>query len=237
MHVRPIKTRVFTEGENLEKFIHAHIPKLKENSVLVVTSKIVSLAERRTAIKKNAKTKEELIKKESDFAILTKYTWLTLRKGILIASAGIDESNANGKFILLPKDSFHSAALLREKLKKAYKVKNLGLLITDSITLPLRAGAVGIALGYAGFKAIRDYRGTPDIFGRPFTLSRADVGDGLGATAVLAMGEGKEQTPLVVIEGAPVEFTEKVKRGELSIPFADDMYLPFLSGLLKKKKK
>src|SRR3989344_3325993 len=206
MIIRSIKTRIFQEGENLSAFITDYFKKLPEKSVIVVTSKIVALAERRTAVAENAQTKEKLIRGESDLAIPTKYVWLTVKDGTVMASAGIDESNANGKLILLPKDSFKTARDLRNKLRQKYSVRHLGVLITDSRTIPLRAGVTGIAVGYAGFRGLKDYRGTPDIFGRQFKFSRTNIADGLATAAVLVMGEGNEQQPLAIIERAPVEF-------------------------------
>src|SRR3989338_8785591 len=151
MIIRPIKTHVFQEGDDLFAFITDYFKKLTEKSVLVVTSKIVALAEKRTAVAGNAKMKEKLIRAESELAIPTKYVWLTVKDGMVMTSAGIDESNANGKLILLPKDSFKTANVLRNKLRQRYGVKHLGVLITDSRTIPLRAGVTGIAVGYAGF--------------------------------------------------------------------------------------
>ena len=50
MIITPIKTRIFIEGEDLVNFITKYIKRLPEQAVLVITSKIVSLAEKRTAI-------------------------------------------------------------------------------------------------------------------------------------------------------------------------------------------
>ncbi|MGB3073127.1 MAG: coenzyme F420-0:L-glutamate ligase [Candidatus Moraniibacteriota bacterium] len=184
MHTQAIKTRTFLEGENLLPFITSYIKKIPEKSVIVITSKIVALAERRTVVIKDSKTKEEAIRAESSFALKTKYVWLTIKDGMILPSAGIDESNANGKLILLPKDSFRSASLIRMKLQKYYRVKNLGIILTDSRTMPLRSGVVGIALGYAGFRGLRDYRGKPDIYGRKLKFSSTDVADSLATAAV-----------------------------------------------------
>ncbi|OGI86153.1 hypothetical protein A3A01_02495 [Candidatus Nomurabacteria bacterium RIFCSPLOWO2_01_FULL_39_17] len=237
MQIKAIKTRVFKENEDLVKFILKYIKKLPEQSVLVVTSKIVALSEGRIALFKNKKQKIALIKKESDFAIKTKYTWLTIKDDIVMSSAGIDESNANGKIVLLPKNSFRSAEFVRKKLRAKFKIKNLGILITDSRLLPLRAGIVGVALGYAGFKGVRDYRETPDIFGRILKLSRTDIADGLATAAVLCMGEGKEQQPLALITGAPVEFTSKINKKELYINPREDVYQPLFEKIKKIKFK
>jgi len=234
MIVKAIKTFVFKEGDSLVDFIVRHIPELKEKSVLVVTSKIVALAENRTA---EIKYKKEFIKKESRFAMPSKYVWLTIKDGAVMASAGIDESNANGKLILLPKDSYKSADLLKKFLQKKYKIKKLGVLITDSRTLPLRAGVVGLAVGYAGFKGIKSYIDKKDIFGRKFKFSRTNIADSLASSAVLLMGEGNEQMPLAIINNAPVEFCNKIMRKELYIDFKDDMYRPLFSKMPGKHRK
>lgn len=234
MQVRPIKTRVFKENEDLVAFIREHVKRLPERSVLVVTSKIVALAEGRTHERSDVRTKERLIRAESDFALPTKWVWLTLKDGIMVASAGIDESNADGKFILLPKDSYRAASRLRTELMKVYKVKELAVIVPDSRTVPMRAGATGMAIGYAGMKGLRDYRGKKDIFGRTFKFERVGVADGLATAAMIAMGDGNEQQPLCVIEDAPVEFAGSVRRSELRIEPADDIYLPFLHKIPRK---
>lgn len=233
MIIRPIRTRVFKEGENLFSFVINYFKKIPEQSVIVVTSKIVALSEKRTATAKNNRTKEKLIREESEFALPTKYVWLTIKDGAVMASAGIDESNANGKLILLPKDSFKVANFLRKNLQQKYGVKKLGVLITDSRTTPLRSGVSGVALGYAGFCGIRSYVGTPDIFGRKFKFSRTNIADSLATGAVLVMGEGNEQQPLAVIEKAPIKFCDKVNKNELRIDIKDDMYHPLFSKLKK----
>lgn len=232
MIITPIKTRIFQENENLEKFILEHIPDVPENSIVVVTSKIVALAEGRTCDDDSEETKERLARKESEWIMRTKYVWLTLTDGMLVASAGIDRSNANGKLILLPKNSFLSAREIRTALLKIYYVKNLGVLITDSRMLPLRAGALAYAIGYAGFRGVRDNRGKPDIFGRTLLMSQTDVADGLASGAVICMGEGAEQIPLTVITDPPVEWTdEPADSRELYIPPEEDIYLPFFENL------
>jgi len=232
MEIQAIKTKIFQPSDNLVQFIRTHIKKLPEKSILVVTSKIVALSEGRACFCKNEKAKDALIKEQSDWAIKTKYAWLTIKDGLVLPSAGIDESNGNGRVILLPKDSFCAASALRQSLKKIYRIKNFGIIISDSRVLPLRAGVVGIALGYAGFKGTRDYRGKPDIFGRKLKISRTDVADCLASGATVIMGEGKEKQPLALIKNAPVEFTGHVNRRELHIDIQDDLFRP-LFGKIK----
>lgn len=223
MNARPVKTRIFKEGEDLFAFIVNHISELKNGSVLAITSKIVALAESRTA---PVSERDRLIEEESEWSQKTKYVTATIKDGMLAASAGIDESNADGKLILLPKDSYEAAAQIRENLRKHYGIKGLGILITDSRIMPMRAGVVGVAVGYAGFKGVYDYRGTSDIFGRKLHYTQKNIADSLATAATVLMGEGAEQQPLCVIEDAPVEFTESVDRNELVIPPDEDMYGP-----------
>ena len=236
MRIKVIKTRIFRENEDLLSFILKYVKKLPEKSVLVVTSKIVALAEGRTVEFINEKQKTELIKRESDFAVKTKVVWMTIKDGMVLASAGIDESNANGRLILLPRNSFKSAEFLRKKIMQKFRLKSLGVIVTDSRLMPMRAGALGIALGYSGFKGIRNYIGKKDIFGRVLKISKTNIADSLATSAVLCMGEGKEQQPLALIKDAPVIFSNNIKKGEIIIDAKKDIYCPLFMNLNIKNK-
>jgi len=227
MNTRAVKTRIFREGDDLVSFITKYVPRLKEGSILAVTSKVVALAEGRTASIRNEKEKAALIKKESSWMLRThKRWWWTKKDGALLVNAGIDESNADGKVVLLPADSFKAAAELRSALKRKYGVKKLGVVITDSRISPMRNGVTGLALGYAGFRGVRDYRGKKDLFGRTLSVTVTDVADSIATAAAFVMGEGSERQPLAVIEDAPVEFVERVDRNEARISPKEDMYAP-----------
>src|SRR3990167_8462220 len=207
MKTQPIKTRIFKEGENLTDFIVAHIPKLRNGAVVAVTSKIVALAEGREVKIKNRKEKEHLTRSESEWQLkVLPQWWLTVRDGTVVVNAGLDDSNADGKTILLPEDSFDTASWLRRKLRAHYKIKNLGIIITDSRTSALREGVTGVALGYAGFKGVKDYRNDTDIFGRKFKVTQTNIADSLATAATVVMGEGGERQPLAILTDAPVQF-------------------------------
>ena len=228
MKVKSIKTRLFKENENLEAFIIEHLPGLESQSIVVVTSKIVALSEGRTAALKD---KDKILWQEAERMIPAKYAWLTIKDGMLMPSAGIDESNAQGKLILLPRNSYETAARVRDNLRNHFGITNLGVLITDSRVWPLRAGSVGVATGYAGFEGLKDYRGTVDLFGRELKVARTNIADSLAAAAVLLMGEGSESTPIAVINKAPVQFTDRVNNRELVVPFANDLYAPLFDKM------
>lgn len=235
MQISPIKTEIFLKRHNLIKFISNHIPHIPEKAIVVITSKIVALSEGRVVPFRNIAQKEKLIKEESEWAVRTKYVWATLKDGALVASAGIDESNADGKLILLPKNSMKAARYIRRELMKTYKLKDLGVLITDSRVMPLRAGVLGIALGYDGFKGLRDYRGKNDIYGRKLKYTQTNVADSLATASTLVMGEGKERYPLGLILEAPIEFSNKRTKNELKIAVEDDMYSPLFKTFPNNK--
>lgn len=234
MKILPIKTRIFKARESLADFIIKEIPELKNQSILVITSKIVALSQGRIVenYSGNKKEKESWIKKESKKTIKNKWTILALRNGVWCSSAGIDESNAKGKLILLPIDPFSEAEKIRKILLKHYKIKKLGIIISDSRNFPLRLGAMGIALGYAGFLGLKNYVGKKDIFGRKFQFERVNVADSLASSAMVDMGEGDERKPLVVIEDAPIFFTnKKTDPKELFLDPKNDIYRKLYQNL------
>lgn len=232
MLVKAVKTKIFQAKQNLISFIEYHIPKISDNTILVVTSKIVALSEGRVEENINENSKLKIIKRESELVLQTKYVCLTMKDGVVMANAGVDESNANGKIILLPRDSFKSARILRNYFKKKYDLKNFGVIISDSRSLPLRSGITGVALGYAGFSGLKDYRKQLDIFNRPFHFSRVNVADSLATAAVLCMGEGNERRPLALITGFPFQSLERVNKNELKINIKEDFYGPMFKKFL-----
>lgn len=228
MKITAIKTKIFKEGDNLVDFIVSNIHVLNEGDILVVTSKIVALSEKRVVSYVSDNDLVRIIKDESQFARKTKHVWLTIKDGLVIPSAGIDKSNARDRVILLPKDSFASAKYIRKCLMEYFKIKKLGVIISDSRTFPLRKGVVGIAVGYAGFLGLRNYVGKKDLFGRILKFSRTDVADSLATGAILLMGEADECQPLSIINDAPVVFTNRINKKELYIDPSDDMYKSLL---------
>lgn len=243
MIVTAYKTPPVKPGTKLLDLLDSCLPALGEGSIVVVTSKIISICEGRVVKNDGTVTKDELIKKESEQLVakrLGQYDiYLTLKNNTLIANAGIDESNADGYFILWPKDPGKTAKGIWQHLKKKYKLKRLGVLVTDSYLAPLRWGTRGFGLSWCGFSPLKNYIGTPDVFGRNLRMTQASLLDGLAAAAVVVMGEGAEQTPLACITDAPVVFqsrppTQK-EREALLIALADDIYSPILTAAPWKK--
>ncbi len=201
--------------------------KLEDWDILIITSKIVALSEWRTFIAHNPEEKLEYVKAESTWYARTKYVHLTIHDRMPMANAGIDESNGNGKCIMLPKDSYESAYILWLQIREKYNIANLGIIISDSRTIPFRNGTTGVSLGHMGFEGIRDYVGKLDIFGRPFHYARTNVPDALATSAVHTMWEWDECQPLAIIKNPHVTYTTERQNGdELIIDPEDDMYGP-----------
>ncbi|MDR0647586.1 MAG: coenzyme F420-0:L-glutamate ligase [Puniceicoccales bacterium] len=243
MHVKPIKTCRVNACQDLNQFVDAHLPTISEESIVVITSKVVSICEGRT-VPKNSITKEKLIQQEADIIIASAESSgerivLTLKNNLLIPSAGIDESNGNDAYVLYPKDCFASAKQLWSLLRTKRRVQRLGILITDSHTTPLRKGVTGIALAWWGFDPLFSYIGKPDLYGHPLRVTCINVVDALTVSAVFAMGEGNECTPLAMIEHAPhVTFNENSHAyREVCIAPEEDLYQPLLKSLFLKDTK
>lgn len=246
MQVTPIKTHKITAADtDINAVLDKYLPQLEENSIVVITSKIVSICEGRQVPISEAK-KDELVNQEAELYLPKESNnygvFITVKNNILAASAGIDESNSNGYFVFWPKDPQTSANKIREHLLKKHNIKNLGVLITDSKTTPLRWGVTGIGLSHSGFRAINDIIGTPDIFGRLMQMTKVNVMDGLSAAAAVVMGEGAEQTPIGIITDIPfVKFQDHNPTEEetktLRIDLNDDVYSSFLKSVPWKKGK
>ena len=237
MNLTAVRTDVFKPGEDLPGFMARFVPHVDENTVLAVSSKVVALWKNNTVPYTSIAQKETLIKQHSTAALKTPLAWLTIKDGMVMTNAGIDQSNANGQLVLLP-DCYAAAKELRTALASVWHVQNFGIVITDSMILPLRAGVIAGAVGYAGFKGVKDLRGTPDIFGQPLQTTLVNVADSLATACALLMGEANEQRPLCVVTNAPVTFTQKTDRAELKYPAQNDLYTPLLQAAkLGKKEK
>lgn len=240
MNVTPLHTPVVTAGEiKLQALLDKTVPSFSEKTILVVTSKVVALCEGRV-VDQNTTTRDQLIANESQYYLpptLSSYGHhFTITQNTLIASAGIDESNGGGVFVLWPDNAQQTANAIRRYLEQRFNVRYAGVLIVDSTSQPMRRGSFGIALAHSGFNELHDYRGQPDLFGKPMKVSVANVTSGLAAAAVVTMGEGAESTPLALISDISfVTFTgadpSQEELAELRMTIQEDLFAPFLANV------
>ncbi|CRI33279.1 Coenzyme F420:L-glutamate ligase [Chlamydia pneumoniae] len=237
MKITTVKTPKIYPYDDLYSILESSLPKLNERSIVVITSKIVSLCEG-AVVELEKVSKDELIKQEADaYVFVEKYgIYLTKKWGILIPSAGIDESNVEGYFVLYPRDFLLSVNTLGDWLRNFYHLEHCGIIISDSHTTPLRRGTMGLGLCWNGFFPLYNYVGKPDCFGRALKMTYSNLLDGLSAAAVLCMGEGDEQTPIAIIEEAPkITFhsspTTLQDMSTLAIAEDEDLYGPLLQSM------
>lgn len=240
MKIEAIHSQVIElEERDLLAIVERCIAGLAERSIVAITSKVVALAEGRI-VSKSAMTKGDLIRREADlFAPVDAYDVLvTITAGRLILNAGVDESNSGGYYILWPANPQRAANQIRSYLSERFRVDDLGVVVTDSVTPLLRGGIIGTAIAHSGFNALHDYIGEADVFGRPMRTTRANVADGVAASAVLVMGEGSERTPLAVATELPafVQFQRRDPTAEelntLRYSIERDLYAPLLLSVL-----
>ncbi len=245
MIVKAIKTRVLVPPKDDLFKVLSGIENIEENTVVAVTSKIVAIGEG-ACVSISSIEKDELVKKEADKYLPREcvpggLVMYTIKNNMLVASAGIDESNGSGYYVLWPVDPNKSAKKIWQFLKNKFKIKNLGVVITDSRLIPLRQGVVGYSIGYFGFNPIKDYRGKKDIFGRKFEMETSNIPDSLATAAVLEMGEGDECKPIALITDiTDVEFIDKEYKpnnGDFGFDIDEkvDVFYPFLSAVKWKK--
>ncbi len=213
---------------------------LRNGDILAITSKIISLHQGRVVPINQVADKDQLIIDQAESYLPRQlvphnYAVLTIHNHLIAPSAGIDESNAGEYYILLPENPEQLAQDWRRQLIQHYNLQQLGLIITDSRSMPLRYGVVGVGLAFAGFQPLRDYRGQPDLFGRPMKVSQTNIVDSLAAAAVYAMGECAEQTPIALIRGiAGAQFTDRNCADQLWLNTKDDIYQPLYQSFLPR---
>lgn len=236
MQYIPIKTRIFQPPhDDLFAILDESLQDVEEGDVVVISSKVVSIHEG-NCVPVAGTDKKTLIDQESELSIPRTY-WsspITVKHNAFIGTAGIDESNADGHYILLPKDPFLSAKTIHGYLTQRFAIKNVGVIITDSHSSPLRRGALGVSIGFWGFAPTINHIGKPDLFGREFRIEVSNLADALAAGAGVVMGETDECQPVVVVRGTPeLTFTDNNMKGELLVPFADDTFRVLYERFLK----
>lgn len=212
MNFIPVQTTVFEKGEDLFAFFCNSVDSLslkgEENTVCIISSKLVALAQGRKVNIEDEKQFEKLIETESEKIFSkTQNFFLTKAQGIVIPNGGIDRSNTQkNTAILWPKDTQAFADDFRKKLQKKFSITNLGVVISDSRITPLRQGTVGIAIAWSGFFGVYDLRGEKDIYGNILKVSTVNIADNVVSASEILMGQGSECIPFVVCKNFPEQY-------------------------------
>ena len=190
---------------------------VKERDIIIIASKVLAYSQGRVLGIKNKDEFKELVRKEADVVLEDGEMILTLKNRVLIPNAGIDNSNTPKNMVILwPKDPFGSAREIRERIRNKDKIKELGVIISDSHCQPLRMGTSGIAIGWAGFYGVQDERGKKDLYEKKLAYTQIAMADDLASAANVLMGETDASVPFVIVRDAPVIFTDE--------PFSEEDY-------------
>lgn len=224
------------EGDDLARLILEGLERAgvqaEDGDVLILAQKIVSKAEGRLVYLPDVDPSDEALAlaettgKDArilDVILRESRSILRQREGLIVvehrlgfvcANAGVDRSNVRGEYgedddwvLLLPEDPDGSAQKLREELEHETG-KQLAVLIIDSHGRAWRMGTAGVCIGAAGFPALLDLRGEPDLF--KVTLKSTEVGlaDEIASGASALMGQANEGRPVIHLRGLPYELRE-----------------------------
>jgi coenzyme F420-0:L-glutamate ligase / coenzyme F420-1:gamma-L-glutamate ligase len=213
-----------TQGADLAALIAAAAlapggPGLLDGDILVVTSKVVSKAEGRVT----AMSREDAIAAETVRVVARRgpMTIAQTRHGLVMAAAGVDESNtAPGTVVLLPEDPDESARRLRKALRARPGV-SVGVVVTDTFGRPWRAGQTDTAIGAAGVLPVRDHRGETDAWGNVLDVTMAAVADEIAAAGDLVKSKAL-QLPVAIVRGLTTLVTEADGPGARALVRASD---------------
>ena len=207
------------EGDDLAAIVSERVD-LRDGDVVCVASTVVSKAEGRTASladfpagprateianrlealtgdEKDPRFAQAVLEESTDVVMDEPFLLTETRFGHVGVNAGIDRSNTGGvDLLLLPKRPSESAARIRAGLDA-----DVAVIVTDTSGRPFRHGQRGVAIGWAGMPASRDWRGETDRDGHELAVTVECVVDELAATANLVTGEGDAGTPVVVVRG------------------------------------
>jgi coenzyme F420-0:L-glutamate ligase len=195
-------------GDDLAAQIATHADSLLDGDVVVVTSKVVAKVEGRLIVLDTADpdereaARQQAITEETVRVVAERgpLRIVETKQGLVLAAAGVDESNvARNELALLPVDPDASAHRLRERLRELRGV-SVAVIVSDSMGRPWRAGIVDNAIGVAGLTSVTDPRGTTDGYGNVLQVTQVAVADEIAAAADLVKGK-LAGIPVAVVRG------------------------------------
>jgi coenzyme F420-0:L-glutamate ligase/coenzyme F420-1:gamma-L-glutamate ligase len=215
---------IIKEGDNIAEIIVQTIKKnkvdIRKKDIIVIAQTIISRAEgsivdltkikpsifAKNLAKRCKKSPEhiEIILREAKNICKFRDNILVTETnhGFVCDNSGVDKSNCQGetKVTLLPKNPDLSAKRIREQIHELTK-KEIAIIISDTHHRPFRKGGINITLGCSGIKPIISYVNQKDLFGYKLEGSTVALADQITAAAGLAMGEGNEGIPVVIVRG------------------------------------
>lgn len=219
----------FHPGDDLTAAIAAAAPWLRNDDVVVVTSKVVSKCEGRIVAapadpEDRDALRRKLIDDEAVRVLARKGRTLITENslGLVQAAAGVDGSNVGAtELALLPVAPDDSAAALAAGLRKQLGV-SVGVIITDTMGRAWRTGQTDFAIGAAGLTVLHGYAGSHDRHGNELFVTEVAVADEIAAAADLVKGKLTD-VPVAVVRGLTLHDDGSTARTLLR-PGQDDLF-------------
>ena len=197
----------FRPGDDLGAAIASAAPWLRDDDVVVVTSKVISKCEGRIVDapadpQERDTLRRKLIDAEAVRVLARKGRTLITENsyGLVQAAAGVDGSNVDSaELALLPTDPDASAATLRSALRDRLGV-TVGVVVTDTMGRAWRNGQTDVAIGAAGLTVLHGYGGSVDRHGNELIVTEIAVADEIAAAADLVKGKLTD-IPVAVVRG------------------------------------
>jgi coenzyme F420-0:L-glutamate ligase/coenzyme F420-1:gamma-L-glutamate ligase len=196
---------------------------LRDGDILVVTSKIVSKSEGRAV---PAAGREAAIREAAVHTLARRGPTriVRTRAGLVLAAAGVDNSNVEpGEVLLLPVDADASAAALRAAVRDRTGTE-VGVVVSDTLGRAWRMGQTDVAIGSAGVRVVEDYAGRRDTYGNDLQVTAVALADELAGAADLVKTKLAGR-PVALVRGLAhlVTAGEGTAR-DLARPPAQDMF-------------
>lgn len=219
----------FRPGDDLAGSIARCAPWIRDDDVLVVTSKAFSKVEGRLVDapldpEQRDTARRVLVDQEAVRVVARKGRTLITenRLGIVQAASGIDGSNVDrAELALLPEDPDASAAGLRTALAELLGV-TVAVVVTDTMGRAWRIGQTDAAIGSAGLSVIHAYAGAEDGQGNELVVTEVAIADEIAAAGDLVKGK-LGSVPVAVVRGlTPVDNGSRAR--DLVRPGQDDLF-------------
>ena len=201
----------FRPGDDLAAALAQAAPWLRDDDVVVVTSKVLSKCEGRmvdapTDPELRDTLRRRLIDAESVRVLARKGRTLITENalGLVQAAAGVDGSNVDSaELALLPVDPDGTARRLVQELHERLGVR-VGVVITDTMGRAWRTGQTDVAIGAAGLTVLHGYAGEHDRHGNELIVTEIAVADEIAAAADLVKGK-LTAVPVAVVRGLALQ--------------------------------
>jgi len=143
--------------------------------------------------------------------------------GHICANSGVDKSNVqdSDSVSILPENPDKSAQKIRRRIKRLVRA-DVAVIISDTFGRAWRLGHVNFAIGVAGMKPMKDYRGKQDMFGYRLHVTMMAIADELASAAELVMNK-RDGVPVAIVKGYRYPRGTGTA-GELIRPIQEDLF-------------